>query len=198
MSNIVTAKEALLKAMKEAGCYKVCYGVESTSNASLARMNKSINNKDSLLQIEKAQEILKMSENCGIINNMYYIIGFPWENEDMILEGQELLNEYHGHQINVGIFTPHYGTVLRRKMAEEGYHFGNDLSKYNRGSLVYDHHYISSSRMKELQIKMYNDFYNSEAYARRLEKFLVENSIFKNSFMEYFECMNLKNKVNWK
>lgn len=197
MSNIVTAKKDLLLAMKEAGCYKVCYGVESTSNASLARMNKTNESKNSLLQIEKAQEVLKMSENCDLINNMYYIIGFPWETEEMIVEGQELLNQYHGHQINVGIFTPHFGTVLRAKMAKEGFHFGKDLDLYNRGSLVYNHLYISVKRMKELQTKIYSGFYNSTYYAQRLESFLNENPRYINSFSEYFDRKKLATKINW-
>ncbi len=195
MSNIVTVNEELLKAMKAAGCFKVCYGVESASNVSLERMNKSNGTKNTLLEIEKAQEVLKMSYDCGIINNMYYIIGFPWETEDLILDGQNLFNSYCGLQVNIGIFTPHYGTVLRENMQKEEYQFETDLSKYDRGSLCYNHKFISSQRMKELQLKMYYEFYESDEYSVRLKEFLLKHPKFIDSFFEYFDVMNINVKL---
>lgn len=191
MSNISTIDRELLQAMKETGCFKVCYGVESASNASLKKMAKSLKQGNLLLQIEEAQQVLRMSHEVGVINNMYYIIGFPWETERDILDGQSLLNQYCGHQINVGIFTPHYGTVLRQEMLKEGYQFNKDLSLYDRGSLVYNHTTITPQRMKELQSKLYQEFYESDEYTPRLGDLIGREPRLARSFSDYFEYFGL-------
>jgi radical SAM superfamily enzyme YgiQ (UPF0313 family) len=190
MSNIVTAKRPLLEAMRAAGCFKICYGVESASDASLAMMNKKLHGdrqNESLLQIEQAQEVLRISADLGIINNIYYIIGFPWETEDMILQGQALLNQYEAHQLNIGIFTPHFGTVLRQNMLTDGYNLSEDLDHYDRGSLMYDHRHISATQMKALQGTLYSGFYSSPMYARRMDDFLAKFPQLQKSFSDYWD-----------
>lgn len=195
MSNIPTVDRDLLQAMKGAGCFKVCYGVESTSNASLRKMAKSLKKGNLLLQVEETQKVLRMSHDVGIINNMYYIIGLPWETEEDILGGQDLLNQCCGHEINVGILTPHYGTVLRKEMLEQGYQLSSDLSLYNRAWLTYNHATITPQRMKELQSKLYREFYECDEYAPRLGDLIGREPHLTRSFNDYFKYYDLNVKV---
>jgi anaerobic magnesium-protoporphyrin IX monomethyl ester cyclase len=191
MSNISTVDRDLLQAMKEAGCFKVCYGVESTSNASLKKMAKSLKRGNLLLQVEETQRVLRVSHDVGMINNMYFIIGFPWETEKDILGGQSLLNQYCGHEINIGIFTPHYGTVMYNEMAEQGYQFSSDLSLYNRGSLVYNHATLTSQQIQALKSKLYQEFYECDEYAPRLDDLIERQPHLARSFNDYFEYYSL-------
>ena len=188
MSNIVTANEEVLRAMKEAGCFKVAWGVESTNNISLGKMNKGFSKSKSLTK-EQAMDTLEISAKIGIVNNIYYITGFPWETEESILEDARTLNEYCAHQLNVGIFTPIPCSRLYNEMDKSLLHPNLDL--HDRNHLVFEHDNLTHEKMKEIQEKMHMSFYQSPAYSRRVRELIKRNPLLRQSFSEYYEFIGL-------
>ena len=65
----------LLKKMKQAGCYFLCYGVESFSDKILKSMNKFYNSSD-------AERVIRLSHEAGINTAVNVIVGFPGETEE--------------------------------------------------------------------------------------------------------------------
>jgi anaerobic magnesium-protoporphyrin IX monomethyl ester cyclase len=68
----------ILTALKQAGCRRIYYGVESANPRILEMLKKDIT-------IEQAEAVIKMTKNVGIETLAYFMIGNPTETKDEIL-----------------------------------------------------------------------------------------------------------------
>ena len=186
MSNIGAAdrKENLLRLMKEAGCYKIAWGIESTNDRALERMNKKVGSE--LTTNEQTIRVLGESLRAGIINQGFYIIGFPWETEESILKDAEGISKMPLHQLGIGIFTPVPLSRFYSDMAKEGYEFDPDLEKHDRNTLIYNHRTLTNENIKGIQEKMYKDFYESPEFLERIKRTCAIDERFEKSFNDYF------------
>ena len=177
----------LLDVMKAAGCYKIAWGIESTSNQSLERMNKT--HKGTVLESWMAVEVLEKALNVGLLNQGYYIIGFPWETAESILKDGEKIPELPLHQLNIGIFTPiplsRFHDSLKDKVS-------SNLEQHDRNNLIYSHDSLTQSKVKELQKKLHKEFYESRLFMQRVETSCVIDPRFRESFLEYFEYTGVR------
>ena len=193
MSNIETADgqkgEELLYLMKEAGCYKIAWGIEATDNSSLEKMNKKIRGK--ILRQEQASRVLEFSLQAGLLNQGYYIIGFPWETAESIQAGAEKLPRLPLHQLNVGIFTP----IPLSSFFERGLKLDSELEKHDRNHLVYQHSSLDHQTLKTLQEKMHREFYESQAYLERVRQSCRIDSRFRTAFEDYFAFLGKEVRV---
>lgn len=101
---VTSAKPSILKAMAEAGCVWIGYGIESGSEAILASMNKKAS-------VAMAKQAVIDTRNAGIFPNTTFIFGYPGENRETIQDSVELKKELN---IQCGSFfaTPYPGTEL--------------------------------------------------------------------------------------
>lgn len=183
MSNIETAdgKKDMLALMKEAGCFKIAWGVESTSNASLQRMDKKISGR--LMRAEQVQRVLEDSLQAGMLNQGYYIIGFPWEDDQSIVGDAEGLKYLPLHQLNVGIFTP----IPFSGFYSEDLELDPNLEKHDRNHLVYSHPSLTHQSLKIIQQQMHRNFYSSPEYIQRIKTSCRLDPRFRQAFNDYFE-----------
>ena len=189
MSNIdsVDGKFELLDMMKEAGCYKIAWGIESTDDDSLKKMNKGVNK--NILNYEQSIRVLDKSIEAGLLNQGYYIIGFPWENEENILENAERLKYIPIHQLNIGIFTPVPFSELRYEMSRGEYIFDSNLERHDRNHLVFNHKYLDEKTIKSLQKKIHSDFYEGRNFFDRVENSCLRDARYIQAFNDYFEFL---------
>lgn len=75
LSRVDSVNGFLLKKMKEAGCHKLHYGIESGDSNVLKQINKNI----SIKQIKNA---IKLTKSIGIKTSAYFMLGLPGDNED--------------------------------------------------------------------------------------------------------------------
>lgn len=83
----------LLKKIKNSGCVRLCYGLESASDIVLEKMNKTF---DSAI----AQRVIRDTHNAGIATAINIIIGHPGESEtefkktcDFVARNKEFIDE---------------------------------------------------------------------------------------------------------
>jgi radical SAM superfamily enzyme YgiQ (UPF0313 family) len=83
----------LLKKIKDSGCIRLCYGVESASDVVLKKMNKTFNS-------AIAQQVIRDTHNAGILTAMNIIIGHPGESEaefkdtyNFVIRNKEFIDE---------------------------------------------------------------------------------------------------------
>ena len=78
----------MLKKMKQSGCYRVGYGIESGSQRILDNMNKRVT-------VEQAKKAVKLTRSVGLISGTTFMFGYPNETLETIRETisfcQELL-----------------------------------------------------------------------------------------------------------
>lgn len=86
----------LLPKMKEAGCCRLAWGLESGSQRVLTLMHKRF------FTMELAKRVIKDTYDAGILQSISMVVGFPGETEDMFEETVQFLREYNTYFAGVG------------------------------------------------------------------------------------------------
>lgn len=92
-------RRALLTKMYDAGNRSIVYGLESGSDKVLKDMRKAFN-------VELAKRVIRETYESGIAVGIFWIIGFPTENESDFQKSINFLNEIKDY---VDTVTPGYG-----------------------------------------------------------------------------------------
>lgn len=106
-----TLDEERLEWMHRAGCWLVAIGFESGSDASLKHMKK-------YTQIYQAFRAAELVRRFGMKVYGFFLIGFPWENREDILETLDFADRLECDYAEIHIAVPYEGTELYR-LAEE-------------------------------------------------------------------------------
>lgn len=105
--------QGLLNLMKKAGCYMICYGIESGNQKILNILKKGI----TLEQIRKAVAITKKAK-IKILG--YFMIGIPEETEKNIQETIRFAKELNPDYAQFSIATAYPGTELYQIAEKQG------------------------------------------------------------------------------
>lgn len=174
LSNICTADDPeLLQLMRQAGCRKIGWGIESLNKDILHDVNKP------LASLNQTYDVLKKSEKAGIINTGFYIIGFPIETPKIIRGYIPDLTKLPLHRIRFTVFTPFLGT---RAFEENGVQ-SFDWELYDTTHLVFPHKNLSQGELESLRRELTEEITLSKQYKERIKRFVQR-------FPEY-------NKVNF-
>ncbi len=162
LSNVSTAQDPeLLKLMHRAGCRKIGWGIESLSPEVIKAMGKS--------GLERTHEVLQASENAGIVNTGFYIIGHPTETGQDILESSRGLADLPIHRLRFTVNTPLPGSRLYNQTTEKS----PDFDLYDTTHLVFNHPNLSQHDLDMLRAQITERFYESAVHGSRLAKFVA-------------------------
>ena len=164
-SRVKPLSEALLRKMKQAGCFTVAVGFESGSDDTLRRVKKGTTAEDNL-------RAARMIKAAGIPLFGFFMIGFPWEDKKAIGDTERLIHQIDPDFIELHIATPFYGTELYRICGEYGVltdtAFGADA--YNPATTGTK--YLTAHELQKLKSAILFRFYLRPRY---LVKKLVPN-----------------------
>lgn len=107
-SKITDIEIQLLKKMRRAGCFNIMIGIEAMHNESLKKIAKRIT-------VGEIISSLKIAYKSGIIVSGTYMLGYPWETHEMMMEGIEGLKKLPLHYIYLNFITPFPGTPFYRE-----------------------------------------------------------------------------------
>lgn len=99
-SRIDTVNRTLLERLKEAGCKRIQFGVESGNEDVLKMMNKKIT-------LKQVRDTFKLCHDAGIRTYADIIIGYPGEDIKQIWDTVDLIHEIDPDYVQVGI-TMHF------------------------------------------------------------------------------------------
>jgi len=105
----------VLQAMKEAGAYRMAFGLEAGSEEYRKKyLNRRVSN-------EKYRKYFKYINDSNICYNFNVIIGMPFETRELVLETARLVKDALGYDsLTISYFTPYRGTALRDIAVEAG------------------------------------------------------------------------------
>jgi len=109
--NIVDEK--LLRRMYETGCKWITYGIESGSESILKEMKKNA-------KVEKAKKAVIWTKKAGIGTNPTFIIGYPSETRETVMESVGFMKETGLHPDSIFFATPYPGTELYNDAVKNG------------------------------------------------------------------------------
>lgn len=105
--------EEVIKKMKEAGCTKVDIGIESGSE----RVQKIINKGIDLDDLRRISVVLRKH---GIFWTGFFMMGFPTETKEEILETLAFMKEIRPSWAYLSVFSPYPGTHLYELAKKKG------------------------------------------------------------------------------
>lgn len=113
----------LLQLMKNAGCRRIFFGVESVNQAALDRVYKGFH-------VEQARRTLKDARSVGIDTQASFIIGLPEDDEGLVEELLAFIEDTSPSRVMIGMLALYPGTALYEKAADFGVlEFSRDWSR---------------------------------------------------------------------
>ena len=105
--------EPLLKKMKQAGFYKLAFGIESADPEVLRLSKKKIN-------LKKVEETVVIAKRLGFVVYGFFIIGLPGETEEGFQKTMDFAQKIDFDIANFCLAIPFVGTELYRMVKEKG------------------------------------------------------------------------------
>lgn len=115
--------EDLLKAMSDAGCYMISYGVESGSQKILNFLNKNIT-------IDKIKETFILSKKTKIRTIAYILLGSPGEDNNTVEETIRLVKKIKPDYVLYGELLPDPNSILVKQAIDKIELNYEDLAKF--------------------------------------------------------------------
>ena len=112
-SRIDTVDEEMLKKLKQAGCDRIHYGVESGTEKILKVLNKGIH-------LDQVVNIFNLTKKIGISTFAYFMIGCPTETKNDILQTIKFAKNLNTDYVQITIFTPFPATKIYYDALNQG------------------------------------------------------------------------------
>ncbi|MBC8228891.1 B12-binding domain-containing radical SAM protein [bacterium] len=168
--------EELLKIVGEANCKRIFFGIESGSEAVLARLNR-------LYSVTKVEHKINKCIEYGILPTASFMLGMPWETIEDVKATFNLMQRLKTSNILLQVFTPLVGTEVFDYADRYDVKIERDVSEeelFPFGSLVsHSTKYLSSDEIKRLWIEgqdiVLARYSESEDYRRQIDGPNVSN-----------------------
>ncbi|MBZ0271101.1 B12-binding domain-containing radical SAM protein [bacterium] len=105
--------EGMLRAMKDAGCYSLGFGIESGNDEHLRRMQKNL----SAAQVRAG---IALCKRVGIRTHAFFVIGLPWDTKESIADTFRFARELRPDFTDFNIAFPIPNTEFRDQAIDEG------------------------------------------------------------------------------
>lgn len=163
--------EEMLRRMRQAGCFRIGYGIESGNQEILERAQKGTT-------IEQIRRAIAATKRAGLESEAFYILGFPGETRRSALDTIRLAAELNTTTAAFGIMVPYPGTRVAEmaSLGEGGYrllsHDWRDFDKHLGNALELDT--LSRGDLERLQARAYVWFYLRNLRLGDLARFFWE------------------------
>lgn len=176
--------DRLLNLMKNAGVYRVNYGIESASERIQGIIRKNLN-------IGIVKNIISQTVKKGILCGGFFMIGFPTETEDEVMHTIRFAISSNLHTAAFGTVTPFPGTeMFHREILDKK--ISNDKDFCDAQKISVNLSKVSNKRLEELRYYAYRRFYFDPIRALRIFFGAPSKApVFKN-FLEVFKVVFLR------
>ncbi len=156
-SRVDWIQESTIKLMKEAGCHRIMFGVESANEAVLRNIKKNIN----LDQVRKVHALIRQE---GIDTHATFMFGNPGETEESIKQTISFALALNPTIAQFNILAPNPGTEVYRWAKEQGYLTSTFWQDYDLYTPILQLPTISSSLLQKYYRKAFKSFYLRPSY----------------------------------
>ena len=164
-AHVNTIDRDLLKHMKEAGCDRIHYGVESGND----RMMKVIQKNTT---VERVRQVVKQTKDAGLEVLCYFIIGQQTETADDINDSMRLARQLAPNYVHFTLFCPYPGTAIYAQGLQRGIikqDVWREFSQDPREGFelpVWEENF-TRAQLRDMLVKCYKSFYLRPGYMIR-------------------------------
>lgn len=174
----ISAEDAMR--LRNAGCRKIGFGIESIDTKSRQCMDKSWVTDQGII------DTLRVTDAVGIINRVYLLVGTPWETAESYASIQAWLQkeEHLVDQIRVAFVVPFPGTPASHdpdwKLLEP---IDANYDNYSEDfPIVQNVNGLTPDEQLKLRRNLIVTFYNSSAYRKRVDSKLARFPFLRRSY----------------
>lgn len=142
---------AILKRMREAGCWHISFGIESGDQTILDAMQK----RERLPDVENA---VRWSHEAGLKTSGFFILGFPGETSDSLDRTRAFALKLPLDDISIMRLTPFPGTALYESISRHGT-FTREWEKMNILNTVFVPNGLTEEALDRARNRMLREFY---------------------------------------
>ena len=145
--------EDLLRLMKQAGCARMFYGIETADPKLQAVIRKN-------LDLEKARTAIEMTKRAGIQVHFYMMVGILGETDESLRLNARFIADTKPDGIAWGILFPEVGSPLYEELKTKNLLLTQDWAEYRRfEGLTFKHdRYRSMDEIKLASLWMRNQY----------------------------------------
>lgn len=159
-ARIDSIDEEMIIEMKKGGCAGLCIGIESATQSIREEYKKC------KLTNREIEDIIKLVHSYGIHTTLYFMLGFPGETKEQILNTLDFARKLKPLMIQVAFFTPYPGSeVFKNILQEHSIEETLSISHYN--SINFSSGPVDPEEIRKLQRQFYRSFYFSPSYLWR-------------------------------
>jgi radical SAM superfamily enzyme YgiQ (UPF0313 family) len=171
----IAKNENMLRLFRDSGCEGLFIGFESTSKDSLREVGKTQNvHQDYVVSIKRLHD-------HGIPVLGSFIVGFDSEDSSCFEKLLEFVCRTRIDVIDISTLTPYPGTLLYRRLKEEGRLVDERWwLRYNSNDVVYVPKAMSREQLREGRLQTLKELYGWGPIAKRCAEGLHRRSLFGN------------------
>jgi anaerobic magnesium-protoporphyrin IX monomethyl ester cyclase len=168
LSRVDTLDSELVRRMKQAGCLRIFFGIESGDDSILAIMGKSTTAK-------KAEEAVRLCNSEGVKVGAFFIIGYPGETEKTLLNTIKFASSLQLDYLSFTLPFPIPGTPLFERLKSDiitdEYTEPNQLPLLTQ-KLTFRSR-LSESKLKFAIVKGMTEFYIQKYLAKHMRRLII-------------------------
>jgi anaerobic magnesium-protoporphyrin IX monomethyl ester cyclase len=138
-SRVDTINDNLLSAMREAGFWKVKYGLESTNPRVLKSIGKGVT-------VEQAEEAVRMTKEAKMLAFVYLMFGFPEDGQDSAKDMIKFLHRANPNGAQLSLALPLPNTPLYRQVVRQGQKPPTNLESFHYAGPEGPHTWLKRTR----------------------------------------------------
>jgi len=169
--------------MAKAGCWQICFGLESGSQEMLDKMKKNIS-------LEAAEKAVREAKNAGLETKGFFILGLPGETKQTI---QQTINFARRLPLDLAQFslaTPFPGTVFKEQVQNQlkTAGFSSFQQMYSGKSLPYAPPTLTAKELGKAYQRAYKSFYIRPSF---IIKKIAKPAFWRKGYRSLFALMKL-------
>ncbi len=195
-SRVDTITYELLKKMKEAGCKRLDFGVESGDPKIRKILKKNITTE----QIINAH---KWAKQLGMITTSFFLVGSPGEDFESIKMTVDFIEKIESDAPGISVVTPFPGTELYRMAKENGWLVEEDVAKYDSVPHASIHYKsaMKTDKMSSEEIMKAYYYVNSKIILKKIrtkygKKFYLNPYFYQDKIFHFKDIKGFKHKLS--
>ncbi|MDR1918069.1 MAG: B12-binding domain-containing radical SAM protein [Tannerellaceae bacterium] len=178
----------LIRQMAACGCRSLFIGFESLNDGSIRSVNKQQN------KISEYEQLIELLHSHGIMVNASLVFGLDEDGPETFDQTLEWLVRNRVETMTGHILTPYPGTVLYKKLQQEGRIICHDLRKYNTSHVVFLPKKLTPEQLRAGYLNMYKKFYSLRNIIRRRplnKRIIASYFLFNFGYRKYGKWVSL-------
>lgn len=177
----------LAKAMRDAGCSRLGFGVESVLDSTLKKIKYRQN-------LEQIKDVLDMTSNLGMLNRCYMMIGWPWESKETLQMTEKMIRQLSMDQIRIAFVIPFPGTDMHRRFKHR---IVRSFDDFTGDSPVMLSDYLTIEELEEASTRLFVSYYNSDHYKEFVDSKIKRFPHLKESYDYFLEYLGRHDILRW-